>query len=1158
MSNKQLEVNRIAIRRFLGIQDVDEFKVDSIGKGVNIIHGPNGVGKSTLLHAVATLLDATKHQSERPTVSYDLTVAGDPWQVDIDAGHVTWLQNHQQSSAPDLGPAVNRSKYRLALEEMIAGQGERFAKVIADESRGGFDLDAAAQAVSEKFTSTTAAASLKKALNDVKQLKRKEDGTTNESASLSEQSQRLIYANEAFHKQVLHQRVVEYKEADEKANAELKQLETFPEQLKRIQGNEADTLERLDKNLRKYTQQVSLEEQRVAEATAERDQTQLQCALDDRFQNAIEADVQRLEKLEGSLRELRRQLNEHSEIASRNQKRLVRLQLTEAQLEGLSQVEVDGVSKVVHQLLSHRAEMLCLQKQKDWLEQIGDKESLPEVSEIEEASSALTRWLATPTVSAVFKRAISWPAVAASLALAGGCGAAGFQLDPRWYWGLIVPVGLTSWELFAAKMFSQDSVAEALLLHQQAFQQTGLQPPKQWSRVDVESRLRAIFKFLAEARVNHEIHARHGSLVSQLNRARINQNEIQQTLQGIENKIGIKPDIDPEWLPRFVDTLNQWCEASDKRDVVGMNYRNERIRFRQLQQSLVEQLLPFGYEELSTVESIQTAVRALKSRHSTYVKNETSRASSQRFLDEQYHPQLAKATEDREKLLCKYGLTDSTAHQLKQFCKQLPEYKSIVEQSRKWSDLRTNLLSQLEGSEHLIRQPIEKLTTQIETFAQQAAQRDSISKTIGTIEERIRVAKDSDAIDRAIATRDEASDRLEECRDGEHRNRMSALLLKHLRKRSLELSKPVVYQRAQQLLSRYTKGRLELQVNDSADDAAFHISTPRGSKTLDQLSLGERVQTMLAIRIAFLEHDEPVMLPVLLDEPLATSDARRAEEIMDTVIEIAKTGRQVFYCTARSEELSQWKTRLASEVVPHQCIDLAKVRIHSEFQSNPPVATAIVRTTVPSPDGMSREEYGTVLQVPALERYRIDPQSVHLWYVIDDLDQLKMLLEHDITTWWQLKTMLDQGDAEKLIGGQGRVEALTYVFRAVQVVLNNASIGRPPLVDRSALIESDAVSETFMDALDELAEECGGEACKLIERLDQKAPPRWRSASTEKLIAYFTDKGYLLDVKPLTQGALRLKVLSALHDDIESDRISETDLDWILSRLDIGSQSFQR
>ena len=42
------------------------------------------------------------------------------------------------------------------------------------------------------------------------------------------------------------------------------------------------------------------------------------------------------------------------------------------------------------------------------------------------------------------------------------------------------------------------------------------------------------------------------------------------------------------------------------------------------------------------------------------------------------------------------------------------------------------------------------------------------------------------------------------------------------------------------------------------------------------MSVGERVQLLLAVRIAFLEQDERTRVPLLLDEVLGTSDDARA------------------------------------------------------------------------------------------------------------------------------------------------------------------------------------------------------------------------------------------------------------------------------------------
>lgn len=145
MTKRVVHFDRVEIRRVLGIAHQDGFQLSDLSPGVNVIHGPNGSGKSTAAVVIHELLWPGRTGLTRPTVSGRFRDGETDWSVDIDAGHVETRRDGNPGSVPELGPAENRGRYRLALHELVTDDNAGFAKLIADASHGGYDLESAAR-----------------------------------------------------------------------------------------------------------------------------------------------------------------------------------------------------------------------------------------------------------------------------------------------------------------------------------------------------------------------------------------------------------------------------------------------------------------------------------------------------------------------------------------------------------------------------------------------------------------------------------------------------------------------------------------------------------------------------------------------------------------------------------------------------------------------------------------------------------------------------------------------------------------------------------------------------------------------------------------------------------------------------------------------------
>jgi uncharacterized protein YhaN len=153
----------------------------------------------------------------------------------------------------------------------------------------------------------------------------------------------------------------------------------------------------------------------------------------------------------------------------------------------------------------------------------------------------------------------------------------------------------------------------------------------------------------------------------------------------------------------------------------------------------------------------------------------------------------------------------------------------------------------------------------------------------------------------ALDMYDEALAKLADARHANGTAIVGALLSDWVRQVATGRSRPQVFRRANELFVRFTNGMLHLTLDDLSDPPKFmaqHGSEP--PRPVEKLSLGERAQLLMAVRIAFLEQDESTRLPLLLDEAFGTSDDIRTPVIIDTIVEIAPgTASLLLYNTHR-------------------------------------------------------------------------------------------------------------------------------------------------------------------------------------------------------------------------------------------------------------------
>lgn len=1147
MTDKTVSFEQVTVHRVLGIGPGEGFQLTDLTPGVNLIYGPNGCGKTTTARVLQALLWPGRTELPRPSVAGVFRYEGRRWQIEIDAGHVTVLRDDETGTVPEYGPPENRHRYRLALHELIQDDNTDFAKAIADASQGGYDVGAAAKTLVFQETPKrrhTERREFERAISDVRGARRVLQGLeadANQLTRLHTQRSEAVAAQRII---TLLERVQNYRKADKACRRLIADLGSLAEGVARLRGDERGILDKL-KNRREHLEQAdSREQQRIRTA----DETIRQNGLSDEgvadeVMRDLRATCRRLEQLRPDIDQQRRQLLKAREERDSARRRLGD-HFTDAQLAALDQVEIGELSLFALNAHRVRAETEALQQRRAWLTRATSDELKDVGGEaVHEGIVALARWLRCPQPIA---RRTTWLLSLAALAIA--ILAVLLAILHHWAWALTGLVGVALPVIGRPKGNQRE--ADARAVHQASYDQTGLSPPAGWETNKVAAHLDHLQRQRAQLALVEECRQRLDELHREEEKADTRRRSLEAQRQKLAERLGIRLELDDAWLPLLVDTIGVWqrCDAdAASTEKVLEEAASERD---DLLAKLNLTLDGFGNESLDSAEAGSLAVENLEARQQNHRDAIRDREEAQRQLDETIGPDLRTVADQRAQLFERLELGEDGESVVDDWLELRPRYLELTQQRDAAQAVRDQLREDLIDHEDLLELDEDSLSGQIEEQRGVADQRDDLTSRITTIENAIDAAKQGHALTDALEAQAEAEGRLADARDENCCQVVGAALADWIREVAIERARPDVYRRADELLIHITRGRLRLKLDDRSSCPAFLAQAGSGPpRPVNELSMGERVQLLMAVRLAFLEQDEIARLPLILDEALGTSDDERAGIIIDGVIDIARSGRQVFYFTAQHDEVGKWMARLADSGVAHKAIDLGVLRGLTAPDSTPLEIVRIERSTPPPPGGLNYEEYGHRLGVRGIDPTREDLDQLHLWHVIDDPSFLYELLCLDISTWGQLRILIDHGSGGIVDNADERFEHVAAAARAIDAACRAWRVGRGKSIDRSVLQDSGHVSEAFIDRLAELAQDSDGDAARFLVDLEKRGVPHWRADNTPLLREYLEQQGYLVGESPSTPSEIRIRILADVGDDLREGRLSQHWLDRLVGSL---------
>jgi DNA repair exonuclease SbcCD ATPase subunit len=1159
MSSPPLHFTTVTVRRLYGIDH--DLRVETWCEGVNVVYGPNASGKTTLARALRGLLwPTTLSDTASRQVAGQFKSRGARWHVDVDGTRVQHQKNGTPSDPPSLPPPEHHTRYHLYLHHLLAAtEGpDAFAERIMQEAVGGYDVKAAADALGfevvrrrggqrkERVEQTRDALDdVRSTQQDLRQDHRRLDRLRDELADARAAQTRA----EALRQAVA---VADARQAHREAQA---RADAFPDALDNMQGTEHERLRELQAEREEAAARRDAAEADLQDATETISESRLpEDGLPDGFLTRLRTAVRALDDDEDDVADA---TAAHAEARREEDEAWDRLALG-TDREAAAAIDLPALHAIethVERVESVRGRLQGL----DTIDQMlsDDEDDVPPVHVIRDSMQVLIRWLQVPVPVDAGWGPFVVMGLGAFATIAGG--ALLVAQGTATVGGLLlVGLGLVTISTgFSLHGRGADSGEEMRALHRQEFGQMDVDDPFAWTRESVVQRMRTLANDWARA-VFEERKA------DERDRLRIEREELHRThdtladeRESLADRIGLSPDTTGSRTLRWiVERLSRWQTLHEKRAATAEAVEAAEAHGQDRRDAVAELVAPYGVDAIDDAAHSHGVLSALDDAQQTLRDARQRQRDAQRRRDDAQAEQ-EKAESAIEALYRDLGLDVGDRATLTQWCEQYDDYQEAVAAAR---EAATRLATK---REHLQALPgydpsmdgtsPDVLRSQRDEAASRAAEADDLFAEIERIEQRIENARAGRDLETAYAAYREARDALARKRRRDVAAAAGSVLADHLQQRTRDRDLPDVFRRARTLFADVTTGRYELHLD--RDRRVFRATdhTTGRTMTLDALSSGTKVQLLLCVRVAFVEHqEEDVRLPLVLDETLANSDDAKADAIIDAVCTIAGRDRQIVYLTAQQDEVAKWEARLADDPLAYQRIPLADAEMPAAPGGNGAAATP-VRPDVPTipSDLTAHADVPHAIDVPAWTP-RQPVEAVHLWYLIEDVDLLRRALDRGLARWgpWSFLTGTPQSpDAAGLDVSEDGLQRIAARAQAVAAWKKAWRTGRGRPVDRAALEATDAVSDRFLDAVTRLADSRNGNAGPILNALRGGAVQYFRTDKVDALDVFFREHGYLDPADPLPPETLWQHVLAAVGPALDEDVLTPDGLDRLFARF---------
>ena len=1155
-----MQLKRLDIHSLPGIEP--GFTFEPASAGVNIVTGPNAIGKSSLARALGYLLRGGQRDDPAAlSLEAEFETDGSNLRVLRNGSEVAWYRDGNPASPPVLPGTYQTGLHRLSMEHLLTGDDSDsdLAGELRNRLRGGFDLDAARISLGSRY-----------ALNEEKNLsnaKRELRQTEGEYDILERQEQeglpRLdseIKAAEDAQERLQRLRLgVDLHNAVDLRKSCAYEFKDYPSGMDKLRGDEQERLAKLERKSEELKDRLQDQERLLDAAERTLEETGLQDSGPD--VEALEATGMQLNKL-GQKVEKRNNAREtltRADAGLKGAQEYFNDNCDSPKLDAQSLGKAEAIAVPLIKAQSKRNELQLK------LEQAGSPPDEAEIDKLYDAGSALREWLALtaagfgtqPASSSRRERLAFWFILAASgLAVF----LAGIQQALPAAVAALVALVVAAWGLFYLRKSPTAGVSTDAV--RQRFIRTGLDGPQEWTVAAVDQYLRTqIDKSHSTLILQREhaaqaggIHPELGKLEEEIEKLRAQKQEAAAELGFDPGLPSISPEIFVQNCRQLAEAQNRYVEAKAGLDAIERDIARDisSVRVFLGQWHRADAATLDDADADWDVHQLQASFQNLKRRsdEANGARRDITRCKEGiQTLEKEIKENRA----DIGTIFTERGLKADDTIELDRRLGLLGEWKTKQEtfQSAKLEEKRVRAL--LETNPDIIKDVDEdklaKLQNELTLASDQAEKYTELVRQQAEITTRLKDAGADHNLSRAQVAVDVARTALQDKLEQAWLHEATELLINDVEQTFSTENEPEVLSHARALFQEITANAFDLQLDKEGAFIARDLKQEE-TRNLDGLSSGTRMQLLLALRLAWIRAQEQggETLPLFLDEALTTSDEERFAVMANSLERLAGTeGRQIFYLAARRHERALWEYATGSEP---PIIDLAAVRFPQQAYS-PQDYKVTPPPSLPAPEGRDPEAYASVLGVPLMNP-RLEPGMVHLFHLLRD----DLVMLHQFINNWRIISL---GQLEALLESNAGPTAVTdaelreRLRQRCAVVRNWTALwrrGRGWPVNRIALEQSGVVSDRFIDRVEGLSEEVKGDGEALVQALRTGQVSGFRTSKIEELQSWLSGEGYtdeedILSVEGRRQQTLQ-QTIPATSEGIEDVNMVVT---WLESAI---------
>jgi len=1131
-----MKLRRLDLQRSRGLDG--PLVLEDLSPGFNVVVGPNGSGKSSLCRGIAALLWETDDFQGAARGEWEF--AGEVREVSRESGAAPRWGSVGDESTPPLPDAVYRGCFSFSVDDFLtdtATDGE-IQRVIRTELSAGFDL---ARILADRKRYGANASTVSQRKNELIAAGKKVEGLRaehrelwREEQTLGERVERLEESTGALRNESLYQDALELARARVALREAEIALVGFPDHMDRLRGDEIEQLKSLRAEIEATQEELVAAQEKALAAERELKLTGLERPVP--FE-----ELQLVERREVELRDGEVQFAKASDAEVRA---VASIEAARRELRGATTTPELG-QDAWKRLESVLRELQKLEARCDDLEaRAGEAPAAePKRAELpyEEALALLSHWLegGAPEQDRIAALAlVSGGALSLVLGLFGAA-----NVFTSIGIGLVL-IGIGVWRL-RERTLGDRTGREA------EYDELPFDPPRFWQAIHVAERLKELqresLSFEAERKERERQTERFEETARQLEVVRAQRESQAAELAELAVQCGVPPETSRLGLTALAAELLQLTQANHEFARAQASKQEAKAVIARTLAKTNEFLAQHGLEparDATETRSRKEQLTAMEGRRGLAERDrDEARTLEKRLVD-----QLERRRRAHEAYRAERCVEELDGPELARRLEQLPSWAAANKEHIAQSAEVRRLERRLETHPDLIAFEVREAQEAFEENHASAELQDELQRQVAEIRQAIERARRGRELEDAQADEESARERLADLRDELFETEAAAFLLDSVASDHQSLAQPDLLREVGRLFGHFTRHRYELRPAAYTAEAGlpFEIWEAEGrQKQFAELSSGTKSQLGLALRIAVAQSVElGEALPLVLDEALTNSDPERFRDVVVSLAELVRDGRQILFLTADDADAARLAGVLADEgLEPPKRFDLGELRTEGRLAET--VAVERVPAVPQRGESEALDAYAERLGVPRLDPF-IGVDSLHLFYLCsDDLDGLHEVLRERVETVGKTRKLLASDATVWRPERRTRFEALRTVAASW---LDHWGIGRAPVVPPEELREGPAGTTKFIEDLVEISLELGGDARALVDALELPAKERdprlkgFRKAKLEELKADLEARGYFTQDEPLGAEPRLDRCLQAAQTALESGALTREDV----------------